>query len=99
MKSTSLAIEQIQRMADILRVIGHPTRLQIIELLEANEASVGDLGNKLSIEQSLLSHHLTKMKDIGILRSRREGKNTFYALREQNITSLFGCMEKCSTLF
>lgn len=86
-------------MADLLRVIGHPTRLQIIQMLEGQEASVSQLGLKLHIEQSLLSHHLTKMKDIGILRSRREGKSTFYMLREQNIMGLFDCMDKCTTLF
>ncbi|MBX3043189.1 MAG: winged helix-turn-helix transcriptional regulator [Candidatus Kapabacteria bacterium] len=83
-------------MAEVLKTIAHPVRLEIIELLESSGTmGVTDLQQKLKIEQSLLSHHLTKMKDKGILCSERNGKNLYYSIALKNIESIFDCMGKC----
>ncbi len=84
------------RLADILKVISHPVRLRIIEFLEEREpVSVGRLREYLDIELSLLSHHINKMKDKGILQSYREGRKIYYSLSFTQITKIFDCMEQC----
>ncbi len=88
--------EKIEKVAEILKAIAHPARLQIIGLLEQNSPqSVSDILENINIEASVLSHHLIKMKDKGLLSSRREGRNIFYKLKVKEITKIFDCMEAC----
>jgi DNA-binding transcriptional ArsR family regulator len=88
----------ISRVADILKTIGHPVRLEILEALESAEPlTVSQIQDKINIstEQSLLSHHLIKMKDRGLLKSEKKGMNVYYSLTDRNILKIFDCMEKC----
>ncbi len=92
----NLDARTLQKIADLLKVISHPVRLQIIELLEERgPICVGDIKSHLNIEQSLLSHHINKMKDKGILKSYRDGRNIYYSLSLWQITKIFDCMENC----
>lgn len=85
-------------MADLLKTIAHPVKLEIIELLEeAGALKVSEIKEKLNIEQSLLSHHLSKMKDKGILNSKRDGKNLYYSISLKNIKAIFDCLGNCKT--
>ena len=96
---TQLDPEKIARMAEVLKTIAHPVRLSIIEVLDEKQSmSVTELQDHLSIEQSLLSHHLTKMKDRGILNANRDGKNIFYTLADSTLTKVFDCMGNCDLI-
>ena len=91
--------ERLKRVTEILKTIAHPVRLSIIELLQENrEMTVKDIQAITQIDQSLVSHHLIKMKDKGVLTSERSGKNIYYGLVDQHITSIFNCMEQCTLL-
>jgi ArsR family transcriptional regulator len=97
--TTHLTAEEISRVAEILKTIGHPVRLQILEALEEKEPlSVTEIQEKLEadVEQSLLSHHLIKMKDRGILKCEKQGMNVLYRLEDRKILKIFECMESCS---
>lgn len=91
--------EKIGKIAEVLKTIAHPVRLSIIEILdERHSMSVTELQEHLNIEQSLLSHHLTKMRDRGILVASRDGKNIFYALADNTLTKIFDCMGNCDLI-
>ncbi len=93
---TTLDVEKLEKVAFILKTIAHPMRIGIIELLTKHqELSVNEIIEKLGTEQSLTSHHLLNMKLRGILSSRREGKNIFYALKLKEVTKVIECMEQC----
>ena len=93
---TEIGTEKMEKVAFILKSIGHPVRLGIIHLLSQNkEMSVNDMIEELGIEQSLLSHHLTNMKLKAILDSRREGKNIYYSLKLKEVITVIECMSKC----
>lgn len=97
----TLSAERISRVAEILKTIGHPIRLEILEVLEQEEPlSVTDIQNRIktSVEQSLLSHHLIKMKDKGILSCEKRGMNVYYRLYDRHILKIFNCMESCVLL-
>ncbi|WP_020532162.1 ArsR/SmtB family transcription factor [Flexithrix dorotheae] len=97
--STRFDAETLLKVAEILKTIAHPVRLSILELLENKEKlTVSELMKGTGIEQSLLSHHLIKMKDKGVLKSEREGKNIFYTLADKHIVNIFDCMEGCSII-
>jgi len=89
--------EKVEKVAFILKTIGHPVRLGIIDLLIHREKiSVNDLCETLELEQSLVSHHLNNMKNKGILSSQREGKNIYYSLKLQEVRTVIECMSKCN---
>ncbi len=88
---------KLGKIADVLKVISHPVRLEVLEMLQqVDSMSVAEIRGRISVEQSLLSHHLIKMKDKGVLTSFRKGKNIFYVLAIPEITSIFDCMRHCS---
>lgn len=90
---------KLQKIAEILKAISHPLRLEVIELLEERQPqSVGELLGRIDVEPSLLSHHLIKMKDKGILKSFRDGRNIYYQLAFKQITKIFDCLEDCDFL-
>jgi ArsR family transcriptional regulator len=66
-----------------LRALSDPTRLRIVALLEKDELSVNELQEITRLGQSRISTHLGLLSDCGLVRSRREGKRTFYKLDPQ----------------
>ncbi len=95
----SLQAEQLEQVADILKVIAHPVRLKILKRLGSqNRANVSEIIEHTGLEQSLISHHLTKMKDKGILISERSGKNVYYKLKDHHLLNIFDCMKSCDLI-
>jgi len=101
MSSLKVRVDQkkLEKAAYVLRCMAHPMRLGIIDLLEQRDRlTVSQLQEVLQIEQSLLSHHLTNMRDKGILGTHREGKNIYYFLADTNITSIIACIHNFKVL-
>src|SRR3974377_2094231 len=64
-----------------LRALSDPTRLRIVALLEKDELSVNELQEVTRLGQSRISTHLGLLQDSGLVQSRREGKRTYYKLK------------------
>ena len=97
MKAGTLDIRKVEKVAFILKAIGNPLRIGIIDALRVNdELSVNELSRRLDAEQSLVSHNLSTMKLKGILESRREGKNIYYRLKLREVLKVIECMENCN---
>jgi DNA-binding transcriptional ArsR family regulator len=71
--------------ADFLKCLAHPLRLAIIEYLKNGEASVGEMVEKLCVEQSALSKHLSILRQSGVLTSRQKKVTVFYSIRDRDI--------------
>jgi len=92
-----LNIDQLEQAVNMLRAIAHPIRISIISLLEdGRKMTVTEIHEKLQIEQSTTSHHLGILKDKGVLSSKREGKNTFYFLKNENLGKILDCIGRCT---
>lgn len=88
---------KLEKVAHVLKTIGHPVRLKIISLLsEHKELSVNEICEKCDTEQSLVSHHLTNMKLKGILQSERNGKSIVYSIKLDEVLHVIECMSRCS---
>ena len=88
---------KLERIADILRVIAHPVRLEILELLkEYGELSVAKMQEALAREQAQISQHLIKMKDKRILASRRDGRRIYYRIAIPELLEVLRCMQRCN---
>ncbi len=80
-----------------LRAISHPMRIAIIGLLSnGNKLSVTDIYQSLDIEQATASHHLSILKNKGVLVSKRDGKKIYYALRSLILTEIIDCVNRCN---
>ena len=96
MNKLSLDIKKLEEAASKLRVIAHPMRIAIIELLQDNKKlNVTEIYEKLNIEQATASHHLNLLKNKGVLISKRDGKNTYYSLKHLAIDQIIDCITKC----
>lgn len=95
-KKEKLAPELIDFAADMLKCVGHPVRLRIVELLEAGgEASVSQIQDTLELPQPVISQHLAKMKSMGLLRARRAQGMVFYSVALPQLFKLLDCIRSC----
>jgi ArsR family transcriptional regulator len=74
--------------AEFFRVLGHPARVRILELLREGERSVGDLQDALGLDSSGTSQHLGALRRQGLLESRREGTSVYYRVRDPRMFQL-----------
>jgi DNA-binding transcriptional ArsR family regulator len=74
--------------ADFFRLLGHPARVRILELLRDGELSVGELQAALGLDSGGTSQHLTAMRRQGVLESRRAGTSVFYRVKDPRIFDL-----------
>jgi DNA-binding transcriptional ArsR family regulator len=96
MAKIQLDIEKLEMAASKLRAIAHPMRIAIIDLLNDNQLSVTEIYENLNIEQASASHHLNILKSKGVLASKRNGKKIFYSLKNQTLTEIIECINRCN---
>ena len=92
------SITKLQKVAKILKTISHPVKLEILESDEPLDVSTicSRISNECEI--SMMSHHLSKMKDNGVLISEKIGKQVYYRIFDRQLLSIFDCMEKCDLI-
>jgi ArsR family transcriptional regulator len=83
-----------QFKAEIFQALGHPTRVAIVEYLRVGEISVGQLCEKLGIEQANASQHLAVLRSKHIVETRKEGNQIFYRLRHPLVGDMLEMMRQ-----
>jgi len=86
--SDLLSQEDLEKMIVILKAAAHPTRLQIVNILMSGERYVGELTSILGTKHSNTSIQLGILKSRGILKSHRNGNNTFYSLANNSVKNI-----------
>lgn len=82
-------IDNLEKTAEVLKVMAHPIRLKIIKnLIDNGPCNVGSIQEKFNIPQPTVSSHLGKLKRAGILNSDRNGTEIFYKVDNKFILSL-----------
>ena len=76
-------------LATLFKMFGDGTRVKILHALELNEMCVCDLANVLSMTKSSISHQLSKMKEVRLVKSRKSGKTVYYSLDDDHISEIF----------
>jgi DNA-binding transcriptional ArsR family regulator len=84
----------LERSAEIMRVLAHPARLRICELLEDGELSVGELVELTGLAQNAVSQHLSVMRAQGVLGRRRDGKTVYYSVVHPSARWMLGCIRR-----
>jgi ArsR family transcriptional regulator, lead/cadmium/zinc/bismuth-responsive transcriptional repressor len=80
--------EAVERLAETFKILGDPTRIKIAFALSKAELCVCDLANLLGISQSAVSHSLRALRQMKLVRFRREGKIAYYSLDDEHIEHL-----------
>lgn len=75
-----VTMERVDEISEALRFLGDPTRLRIIALMAQSETCVCDLTEQLNLSQPLISYHLGKLRNAGLVRTRRDGHWVYYSL-------------------
>ncbi|MBN1111859.1 MAG: helix-turn-helix transcriptional regulator [Bacteroidales bacterium] len=97
MDISKLDIEQLEKASNMLKAMAHPMRIAILNFLgDGSKLTVTEIHEKLNLEQSTTSHHLGILKDKGVLCSKREGKNTYYFLKNEKLSSILECLSNCT---
>ncbi len=93
----SLEPAVLARAADIIRMLGHPERLKIVDVLEGGEATVSDIMAQLGLAQPVVSQQLARMRSCDIVAARREGVYVYYRIIEPKVAHVLDCIRTCDT--
>ena len=80
--------EIVDKIAELFKAFGDPTRVQILSLLQQQERCVGDIAEAVQISQSAISHQLRILKQMDLIKFRRDGKNILYSLADDHVRTI-----------
>jgi ArsR family transcriptional regulator len=89
LRAELVAPEAVQGLAETFSALGDPTRVRILDALSHGELCVCDLAAVLGVSQSAVSHQLRLLRNIRLVRPRRDGRIVFYSLDDQHIMAIF----------
>jgi len=93
----NISTDRLEDAATMLKAMAHPMRVAILNILaDGKRLTVTEIHQTLKIEQSTTSHHLGILKDKGVLKSERKGKNSYYYLKNKNLEHIVECLNKCT---
>lgn len=87
-----ISAERLVDAARTMRVLCHPDRLRLCELLLEQRRSVGELVRETGLRQNAVSQHLTHMRAHGILRDERDGTRVYYRVEHPGAGWLLECI-------
>ncbi len=92
----TLSAEKLEFASSMFKMLGHPLRLQLVELLDVyGEKTVNELAELCQQSQPTVSLYLNRLKTLGLLGSRRSGNQTYYFLAHPKIPTLLDCIRDC----
>ncbi len=80
--------QTLKDLADFYKVFADPTRVKLLCVLLETEMCVCDLAEVLKMTQSAISHQLRMLKQMKLVKNRREGKTVFYSLADDHIQTI-----------
>ena len=83
----------IEAKANILKALGHPTRLCMAEKLAAGEQCVCELAEGIDADFSTISKHLSVLKQAGVVVDDKRGKQVYYSLKVPSLMQFMPCVE------
>jgi ArsR family transcriptional regulator, zinc-responsive transcriptional repressor len=87
-----LSIEFLARTAQVLKLLAHPHRLKIVEILEAREAPVHEIVGQMALPQAACSQHLNQMRRVGLVAAARRGREVWYRIADRRSISILNCI-------
>ena len=89
---TLIGLDRLTLAAECLKVLAHPHRLRIVEMLLKDRYTVGELAEKCEIPSNIASGHLRLMQRCGFLAPERDGRNVYYRITEPCLKKIIACV-------
>lgn len=83
-----LNVDQTTELAELFRLLGEPNRLRIVTSCLGGPLSVGEITARLTLNQSLVSHHLRLLRAARLLKAGRRGKQVFYSIPDCHVREM-----------
>lgn len=91
-----IELKKLENASEMLKAIAHPMRIAIVDMLADDKSlTVTEIHEALNIEQAVASHHLSILKNKGVLSCERCGKNSHYKLKHPRLSQIITCIDKC----
>jgi ArsR family transcriptional regulator, lead/cadmium/zinc/bismuth-responsive transcriptional repressor len=87
-RSALIGPREVDRLAEAFRALGDPTRVRILDALSHDELCVCDVATLIGLSESAVSHQLRLLRNLRLVRARRDGRMVFYSLDDQHIVTL-----------
>lgn len=81
--------DELKNLSELFKILGDLTRIKILWTLDQNEMCVCDIANVLNMTKSSISHQLAILRESGIVKYRRSGKEVYYTLDDNHIKKLY----------
>lgn len=91
---SKVLVQKCDLIAQALKSLGHPVRLKILCELIASEKTVGELTEFCEISQSAMSQFLNRMKEEGLVKSRRDSTFVFYSVADHKLIQLLRAIKE-----
>ncbi len=85
--------ESAEKASNFLKSVGNAHRLRILCLIMQGERPVGELAEAVGLNQSAVSQHLARMRQEGLIKSRRDGQTIYYQPADKNVARLIKLLE------
>lgn len=87
-----LDMEAMTQAAECLKVLAHPVRLRMVDMLMQGRFTVGEIAEACEIQAHMASEHLRLMQHCGLLAAEKEGRRTYYQIAENHLESILNCI-------
>lgn len=85
----------LARAAEIIKLLGHPERLKIVEALESGEQTVTEICQVCHLEQAICSQHLKRLRALSVVAARKDGLFVHYRVVEPKVRHILECIRAC----
>ena len=87
-RKEAISGREIEKLALTYKILGDPTRLKIVMALTSSEMCVCDIAAFIGLSESAVSHQLRRLRELAIVKNRREGQILYYSLDDRHINDL-----------
>ncbi len=87
-------LDALEQAADCLKLLAHPHRLRMVQMLLQGRFAVGELAESCGIPSHMASEHLRLMQRCGFMKNEKEGRNAYYQIVEPHLAHILACIEK-----
>jgi ArsR family transcriptional regulator, lead/cadmium/zinc/bismuth-responsive transcriptional repressor len=87
-RAASLSLDECEKLSQMFKILADPSRLRILFALERQEMCVCDLAALLEISESAVSHQLRFLRNVNLVKNRRDGTVLYYRLVDDHVKIL-----------
>jgi DNA-binding transcriptional ArsR family regulator len=88
-----VSLEALGQAAECLKILAHPHRLRMVQMLLRGRYTVGELAEACEIPSAMASEHLRLMQRCGFMVSEKEGRKAYYQITEPHLANIMACIE------